>query len=205
MQLFQPLAETIKAVSGTSISADRQSVLQPLIEYVKRKAAAGEEACLQFVCTHNSRRSQLAQIWAQTFADYFGVRARCLSGGVEVTAFNERAVASLQRSGFVVTSERSDSANPLYLLRYDENSRPIRAFSKRFDDPENAAEAFAAVMVCSHADENCPFIPGTEQRIAVRYEDPKVFDGTPEEAARYDERSRQIASEMWFVFSQITQ
>ena len=58
-------------------------------------------------------------------------------------------------------------------------------------------------MTCSDADENCPFIPGTEMRIPVRYEDPKEFDGTPEESLRYDERSRQIASEMFFVFSQV--
>jgi arsenate reductase len=120
---------------------------------------------------------------------------------VEVTAFNERAVASLRRSGFRVISE--GDSNPRYTVSYSEDRPPIRAYSKLYDDPSNDAQGFAAVMTCSDADENCPFIPGTEARIPVRYKDPKEFDGTPEEALKYDERSLQIASEMFYVFSQI--
>ena len=76
-------------------------------------------------------------------------------------------------------------------------------FSKLFSDEVNQVENFAAVMTCDHADENCPVIPGTEQRISVNYIDPKAFDNSPEEAGRYDERSFQIASEMFYVFSKI--
>jgi arsenate reductase len=180
---------------------DRKPLLQPLIDYIQGKVDQGATAHLNFICTHNSRRSQFSQIWAQTAADYFGVPARCCSGGVEVTAFNERAVASLKRSGFRVVAE--GDVNPKYAVYYSENRPPIRAFSKLYDDPENTATGFAAVMTCSDADENCPFIPGTESRIPIRYEDPKEFDGTPQEALKYDERSRQIASEMFYVFSQI--
>ena len=183
------------------VGEDRRVVLQPLVDYIQNKVEKGDIAHLNFICTHNSRRSQLSQIWARTAADYFGVPAKCYSGGVEVTAFNERAVTSLKRSGFRVTSQGQD--NPIYAVSYSENRHPIRAFSKLYDDPENKAPGFAAVMTCSDADENCPFIPGTEARIPVRYEDPKAFDGTPEEADRYDERSRQIASEMFYVFSKI--
>ncbi len=120
---------------------------------------------------------------------------------MEVTAFNERAVASIKRSGFRVSS-KGDS-NPIYLISHSDDKEPIKAFSKLFDDPINQADQFAAVMTCSHADENCPFIPGTEKRIPVRYDDPKEFDGTPEEAERYDQRSMQIASEMFYTFSQV--
>jgi arsenate reductase len=121
---------------------------------------------------------------------------------VEVTAFNERAVAALKRAGFRVVA--SDGANPLVEVSHSEGGhQPIRAFSKLFDDPENGSGLFAAVMTCSHADENCPFIPGAEIRIPVRYEDPKEFDGLPQEAAKYDERSLQISSELFYVFSKI--
>ena len=58
-------------------------------------------------------------------------------------------------------------------------------------------------MTCSHAEENCPYIPGTEARIPVMYDDPKAFDGTALETAKYDERCQQIAAEMFYVFSQI--
>ena len=59
-------------------------------------------------------------------------------------------------------------------------------------------------MSCSQADRNCPLVPGCAARIALPYDDPKDFDGTDREAAMYDERCRQIAREMLFVFSQVT-
>ena len=63
---------------------------------------------------------------------------------------------------------------------------------------------FAAVMTCAHADENCPFIPGAEQRIPVRYKDPKAFDDTPEEkVAGIANKSIEIATEMHYIFSSI--
>lgn len=195
------LRETLGVVLQRPIGEDRKASLQLLIDYIQTKVEQGGSAHLSFICTHNSRRSQLSQVWAQTAAYYFGVPATCYSGGVEVTAFNERAVASLKRSGFRIVSK--GEGNPEYQVHYSENRPPVRAFSKLYDDPENTAPGFAAVMTCSEADQNCPFIPGSEARIPLRYEDPKEFDGTPEEAEAYDERSRQIASELFYVFSQI--
>lgn len=200
--LLPKLASTIERARELEIPEERKKVLSALIDYVQSKVDEGKDVHLNFICTHNSRRSQFSQIWAQTAADYFGVPAKCYSGGVEVTAFNERAVESVKRSGFRVSSK--GETNPVYVVFHsDDNDEPISAFSKLFDDPVNKADQFAAVMTCSHADENCPFIPGTEKRIAVRYEDPKAFDNTPEEAEKYDERSMQIASEMLHVFSSV--
>ena len=201
LPVYLELQVTIEKAREQNISDERLAVLKPLIEYIQTKIDQGKEANLNFICTHNSRRSQFSQIWAQTAANYFGIPALCYSGGVEVTAFNERAVASIKRSGFRVSS-KGDS-NPIYLISHSDDKEPIKAFSKLFDDPINQADQFAAVMTCSHADENCPFIPGTEKRIPVRYDDPKEFDGTPEEAERYDQRSMQIASEMFYTFSQV--
>ncbi|WP_194776803.1 low molecular weight phosphatase family protein [Pararhodonellum marinum] len=184
------------------IPDERKHVLQELIKYIQQKLNKKEPVNLNFICTHNSRRSQFSQIWGKVAATYHDIPISSFSGGVEVTAFNERAVASIRRSGFRVNQEGTE--NPTYSIYFAEDLEPIIAFSKVFDDPINASPKFAAVMTCSHADENCPFIPGTEARIPVRYEDPKAFDGTAEEAARYDERSLQIASEMFYVFSQIS-
>ena len=196
------LEQTIKIANELPISSDRKAVLEVLIQYIQKKVDQGEEVNLNFICTHNSRRSQFSQIWAKTAADLYGIPANCYSGGVEVTAFNERAVNSLKRSGFRISCKENGS-NPIYLLSYSENSEPILAFSKLYDDPINKAYRFAAVMTCDHADENCPFIPGTEQRIPVRYEDPKAFDDSDIESKKYDERSLQIAAEMLYVFSQV--
>lgn len=199
--LLPQLLETVEKARSLAISEERKDVLQVLIDYIQVKLEAEEEINLNFICTHNSRRSQFSQIWAQTAADYFGIPADCYSGGVEVTEFNERAVVSIKRSGFRVTKKGSE--NPVYFIFHSDEADPISAFSKLYDDPINKAQKFAAVMTCAHADENCPVIPGTENRIPVRYEDPKRYDDTPEEALRYDERSLQIASEMFYVFGQI--
>ena len=201
--LTAALESTVARARQININEDRLAVLKSLIDYIQSKIDQGKEINLNFICTHNSRRSQFSQIRAQTAADYFGIPAKCYSGGVEVTAFNERAVASIKRSGFDVVAQGEGESNPIYLVSHSKDHDPIKAFSKLFDDPVNKAEQFAAVMTCSHADENCPFIPGTEQRIAVRYEDPKAFDDSPQEAAKYDERSMQIASEMFYVFSKV--
>ncbi|MCE7055876.1 protein-tyrosine-phosphatase [Algoriphagus sp. AGSA1] len=201
VKLLPGLAATVEQARSQTIPEERKESLQALIDYIQSKLAAGDDINLNFICTHNSRRSQFSQIWAQTAADYFGVPANCYSGGVEVTEFNGRAVESIKRSGFRVTKKGDE--NPVYFIFHSDEAEPISAFSKLFDDPINKGQRFAAVMTCAHADENCPFIPGTGSRIPVRYEDPKKYDGTPEEASRYDERSMQIASEMFYVFSKI--
>lgn len=195
------LKNSIEKAVEMNIQVERLGVLQLLVDYIQSKIDQKEEVNLNFICTHNSRRSQFSQIWAYTAANYFGIPANCYSGGVEVTAFNKRAVESINRSGFKV--ETNGGANPRYSVFLSEDHDPILVFSKLFDDPINKADLFAAVMTCSHADVNCPFIPGTEKRIPVRYEDPKSFDDTPEESVMYDQRSMQIASEMFYIFSKV--
>ncbi len=195
------LANNIEGILSIDISEDRIAKLQPLIDYIKSKREKGQPIRLNFICTHNSRRSQFSQIWAQTAADYFEIPAFCYSGGVEVTACNERTIRSLERSGFIIS--KHGHSNPIYFILQDKDTRPIIVFSKLYDDVINPHGNFATIMTCSHADENCPFIPGAEARIPVRYEDPKEFDDTDLESAKYDERSKQIASEMFYVFSRV--
>ncbi|TVP49976.1 MAG: protein-tyrosine-phosphatase [Mongoliibacter sp.] len=201
MNLYPTLQAHIEKAQALSISDDRKVVLQVLIDYVQQKVNQQQEINLNFICTHNSRRSQFSQIWGKVAAAYHGIDLNSFSGGVEVTAFNERAVASIKRFGFKVSKEGEE--NPKYFVFYSDDEDPIVTFSKVYDDAANAPTGFAAVMTCSHADENCPFIPGTEARIPVRYEDPKAFDDTDQEAEMYDTRSLQIGSEMLYVFSKI--
>lgn len=199
--MYPELKENLQALAKVEISEERIQVLAPLIDYIKQKRAQKESINLNFICTHNSRRSQFSQVWAHTAAIYHGLSINAFSGGVEVTAFNPRAVDALRKSGFKIAHKKGD--NPHYLVSLGEDEKPALAFSKLFDNPVNQAERFAAVMTCSDADENCPFVPGTEQRISVNYEDPKAFDDSPQEAEMYLERSKQIASEMLYVFSQV--
>ncbi len=200
-QFFPNLNATILRLTKTSIPDDRQSILQPFIETLQSKIDRGQEVKLQFICTHNSRRSQLAQIWARTASAWYGIPVKTYSGGVEVSAFNPRAVAALRKAGFKISF--SGAGNPVYSVFYASGEAPVQAWSKRFEDPANPQTGFTAVMTCSEADENCPFIPGAEARIPLWYEDPKTYDGTPEEERRYDERSEQIGAEMIYVFSNL--
>lgn len=198
---YPAVEETISSLPISEIPADRMTVIQLTVDYILGKIKSKEEIRLNFICTHNSRRSQFSQVWAQTAADYFGIEAFCYSGGVEVTAFNERAVAAIRRDGFKVVQKGEE--NPVYFVFHGEESEPIVTFSKVYDDPINPNSRFAAVMTCDHADENCPFIPGAEKRIPLRFEDPKAFDGTDLEEKMYAERSHQIAAEMFFIFRKV--
>lgn len=193
--MLAKLNSTIEQVLKIPIPDNRKLILDKFKDYIQNKLEIGETPRLNFICTHNSRRSQFSQIWAQTAAAFFAIDVECFSGGVELTAFNERAVASILRCGFKV--EKEGEINPKYSVYYETKSKPIVAFSKLFDDTPSP---FAAVMTCAHADENCPFIPAAECRIPMRYDDPKAFDDTALEAEKYDERSIQIASEMFYVF-----
>jgi hypothetical protein len=58
-------------------------------------------------------------------------------------------------------------------------------------------------MVCSEADQGCPFVPGTDFRLALPFDDPKAFDGTDLQDVKYDERCKQIGTEMLFVMSNV--
>ena len=197
------LSETIAALSKITITEERKKVLQPLIDYIQQKVNFHQEVHLNFICTHNSRRSHLAQIWAQTMAFHFGIKnVFCYSGGTEATAIFFKIGETLGKQGFII-QKLSDTVNPVFGIKYDHNQHPIICFSKTFDDTFNPENKFAAIMTCSSADEGCPFIAGAESRLPIRYEDPKAFDGTSVMDEKYLELSIEIASEMYFVFSQI--
>src|SRR5689334_2999242 len=64
-----------------TISPDRKQVLNAIATDVTARLEAGKSADLTFICTHNSRRSHMSQIWAQTAAYYYGLdRVHTFSG-----------------------------------------------------------------------------------------------------------------------------
>jgi arsenate reductase len=186
------------------IAEVRQFELEAVSAFIRRHIDAPTSARLVFICTHNSRRSQLSQVWAHVAALYYGIQnVQTYSGGTEVTAFNIRAVDALKRSGLLIEATATDSGNPHYLIKPSESQPAIECFSKTFDSQPNPTESYCAIMNCSHADESCPVIVGADLRIAIRYEDPKLADDTPEETMRYDNRCRQICREMLYMMSQV--
>ena len=205
MELFKPIHKYIEALETQKLSDDRKAVLQPLADYIISKNKANQAVQLNFICTHNSRRSHLAQVWAQTMAEYFKVpNIQCYSGGTEATAVYPMVVETLQNTGFEI-SKKENSKNPIYSIKFTSEKKPISAFSKKYDDKSNPKSGFAAIMTCSDADENCPIVFGADERFPIRYEDPKKFDDTDLEEIKYDERCREIAREMLFTFSLVNQ
>ncbi|MDX1913553.1 MAG: protein-tyrosine-phosphatase [Saprospiraceae bacterium] len=201
--MFQHLKEQVQLFSADQVSGDRRVVLQPLIDFIQSQRDAGEIIRLNFICTHNSRRSHLSQIWAQAMAHAFGIRGvQCYSGGTEATAMFPKVVETLRGQGFAI-QVLGGVENPVYAVKYAENEPPVVCFSKTYDDPFNPKGDFAAIMTCDSADENCPVVFGARRRIPVKYEDPKAFDHTALQTQKYAERSLEIGQEMFYVFSNI--
>ncbi len=199
------VAETIRHLTQEfeRIPNERKRILQSIELFVKSKMSNLQTAELVFICTHNSRRSHIAQIWAQTAAAYFSFPdMKVYSGGTEATAFNPRAAEALRRIGFIV-EKMSNNSNPRYRIQYSDTFPAFEVFSKKYDDPENPASGFAAIMTCTHADENCPVVMGSTARISLPFDDPKDFDETNMESIKYNERSLEIGREILYVFSQI--
>ncbi len=195
-----------RAAEADQIAPERRDELDRLADYVRAQRQAGVPARLLFVCTHNSRRSHLAQVWGEVVGRYVGVEVESYSAGTEATAFNARAVAALVRAGLVVQTggDATAEGGPRYTFTYGEGLQTAPLYSKRLNAVPDGAP-FGAVMVCGEADRACPVVPGAAFRLALPYVDPKVADGTAEEAATYDARCAQIARELLYALRRAAQ
>jgi len=184
------------------IPTDRKAQLDKLASYFSKKYQISQIPKVTVICTHNSRRSHMGQLWISVAAAYYGLpEVDTFSGGTAITAFHPRAIKALRVLGFEIITE--DAINPAHQVRWNPVMTPYPAFSKRYDDPPNPSEDFAAIMVCTSADEGCPLVPGCDFRIALPFDDPKAFDDTPLAAAKYEERGRDIGREFLYIFAQV--
>ena len=226
--VFVIIMPTISAIAVTDANTHQNSILESLQAYVseivkefdqisaERRSVLGQVAGemrsnkefssqLTFICTHNSRRSHLSQVWAQTAATYYGLEGiQTFSGGTESTACNIRTVRTMRRAGYLIV-DSTGGENPTYLIRYAENRPPIKVFSKVYNIAGNPTEDFIALMCCDQADEECPVVYGAGRRFAIHYADPKVSDSTEKETTVYDKRWRQVAREMFYLMSQVAE
>lgn len=186
------------------IPADRKEILLSLRGYISNKIANNQVPKLVVICTHNSRRSHIGQIWLAVGADYYQLpEIQTFSGGTEATAFNIRAVNAFRKSGFEISSNGGTKENPIYQINWKKVENSYPAFSKKYEDAPNPKAQFAAIMVCTEADAGCPFASGCDFRLSLPYDDPKAFDDTDLEAQKYEERLRQIGREVLFALSQV--
>jgi arsenate reductase len=204
-KVIVPLRPYVNQIVNTldRISKDRRVLLDEVVTQIVTRLASGEDVKLTFICTQNSRRSQMSQIWVQAAAYYYRLdRVHAFSGGTEATACNCRTVSAMSRVGFSIIASATGS-NPVYLVRYADARPPIRAYSKLYSADGNPKTNFIALMTCSQADRKCPVVEGATARYALHYADPKLCDDTPEETTAYNERCREIAREMFYIMSQV--
>ena len=204
--MFDKLRQTSEFLlkDSDAISDERKQLLNELSIYIKEKLSTTKQVNLVFICTHNSRRSHMAQLWAKAAAHLYGIKnLHTFSGGTQKTAFNVSAVNALKKSGFKFTIEK-EGKNQRYKVKYDKRAKPIICFSKVYNHKKNPTDGFVAVMTCSDADEACPVVVGADYRTTIKYEDPKKYDGTANQEQAYLNRSHQIGREMLYVFKEVS-
>lgn len=195
-----------------TIPSTRKGLLDDLRILIQDEFKKKNQVSLNFICTHNSRRSHISQIMAYTAYYYHDLSGKMevhfFSGGTEATAFHPRGIEALQDYGFQIDSINHDtyhfgSKNPTYHVRISNEIEPILAFSKRYGDPPNPTKDYLAIMTCDHAAENCPIVFGADKKFGLTYRDPKESDGTPQESQIYKERIQEIGREMFYLFGNL--
>jgi len=201
--MYPQLLKTIEGLNEISILVERKKQLENLAELLSKELSTHKTLNLNFICTHNSRRSHLAQVWSHTLSNYYNLNVESFSGGTESTAVYHLVINTLKNHGFEI-GELQRETNPLYFLKSGENTQPLLLFSKAYHHSFNPKSDYVAIMTCSHADENCPVVIGAKNRFALTFEDPKRFDNTPLAEEKYHERSLQIATELNSVYKRLS-
>ena len=202
--MFLPIKQLIENMKAdeSNLSQTRKNALAHLADTLVEKKT-GDDLQLIFICTHNSRRSIFAQVWASVLADHFQLPIKAFSGGTEATAVHENTLKCLEDLGFEITSG-NDRQNEKVQIKYGEHKQ-ISCFSKVFDHPENPQQDFIALMLCDHAAEHCPFIPNASARLNFTFLDPKKYDGTVFKSDKYKEICLDIAIQLDQIFQRIHQ
>ncbi len=198
--MLKTIQETISNIDISNIYIHRKNILDELALYITDKLSKKEKVRLNFICTHNSRRSILSQVWGHTFAQYFHLKdIYCYSGGTESTTVPNNTLKILEKLGFLVLPIKED----IFAVKYNKNGTPVIIFSKTYNNKFNPTDNFIAIMTCEDADKACPVVYGAERRFSLPYKDPKQFDTLPNVLEKYQKISIQIATEIFYLFSKI--
>jgi hypothetical protein len=188
-----------------------------LVDWIVLNYKPGQPLDLIAVCTGNSRRSTFGATMGNIAAAYYGMpEIRFHSGGTAPTAINRRTITSLREIGVEIEPTGREAprgepgtANPVFRVQWGqpepagEPPLEMAEFSKRYDDPSNPRQNFAALLVCGEADAACPVVTGAATRIAMPYLDPKIYDDTTYESLKYAERRDDIGRLMLSVMMRV--
>lgn len=185
-----------------SISEKRTMLLLKIAATIANEYSSKEIVNLNFICTHNSRRSQIGQIWSYYAAYYFKLNINVFSGGTEVTSFNRNTVKTLQKTGFQFQLSDFSHQNPTYQISFDGSYGYILGFSKLYSNPINQ-EPYIAILTCNDAETDCAYIPSATHRFLLPFTDPKFADGTENQEEVYMQINAEIAAEIFLIFKQV--
>ena len=168
--------------------------VRPAAEAIAAALANGPIQLL-FVCTHNSRRSQLSEaLAAHRWQEDSRITVR--SCGTEQTACHPSTANALEDLGWEV----QDQGNGRFQVQRDLTTRSL--WSKTLDEVPRDLP-IVAMMTCAEADEACPAIVGAVARIPWRFPDPKIADGTPESRATYRTVAEAIARDLDALYHEL--
>ena len=102
-----------------------------------------------FLCTGNSCRSQMAEGWARALK---GDVVEAYSAGIETHGLNPNAVKVMAEAGVDISGHTSKNVDTLLDVPFD-----------------------YVVTVCGHANENCPFFPGSAKVVHIGFDDPPAL------------------------------
>lgn len=196
--------EILKSLFTATPRAERMEELNALAALLKEHSEDG--LAVNFICTHNSRRSHFSEVLFRTAAKYYSHESvETFSGGTEGTALYPEVAESFKRHGFTAVKDLAPE-NPhwqiFHPLLESEDHTPF-LFSKAYHEAPNPASGFVAVMVCDSANEACPLVVGAAARFPLTFVDPKRSDETPECSAVYDATLKEIAAEMGYLARQL--
>ncbi|MFZ4798552.1 MAG: protein-tyrosine-phosphatase [Bacteroidia bacterium] len=204
MKLYSNLKNSVNELikEFDLITEVRKQELENIALVIEESITKFGKAEITVICTHNSRRSQLGQLWIKVAANYYNIKnIYTFSGGTEATSFNYRMVNAVKEYGFKV-KQLDENTNPKYHIPLAEEDESMDIlYSKVYLENYNPQTNFIAIMVCTHADEGCPFVAGAFKRISLPYLDPKEFDDTELESIKYLEKVKEIGREMLYMFS----
>ena len=190
----------IDMIFEMEVSNKRAFLLNEIVNYVYKTRSEKKIPKLNFICTHNSRRSQFCQFWATFFSNYYNIKCEVYSGGTVKTEVYKSVLNNIRDYSFNISFKQCN--NPIYSIKF-KNQNLGNYFSKLYYDFENPKNEFAAIMTCSDAENNCPLVEGSEIKFSLPYEDPKKYDKSKIEKTEYKKTSEKIASEMNYLFSEI--
>ena len=190
----------IDVIFNIEVSSKRAFLINEIVNYIYKKTSENKIPKLNFICTHNSRRSQFCQFWASFFSKYYNIKCEVYSGGTVETEVHKSVLNNIIDYGFNISFKECN--NPIYSIKF-KNQNLGNYFSKFYYNFENPKNEFAAIMTCTDAENNCPLVEGSEIKFSLPYEDPKKYDKSKNEKNEYKKTSETIASEMNYLFKKI--